>query len=75
MGNCKNQILWCIICSLPYKIKEYCYWVAGYIKGKKKICIYMTAKYTNCGGNYIANSLQCISRHKTDIELRRYKKK
>lgn len=41
---------------------------------KRKICAHVTAKCANCERNLTANSLQYISKHKTDIEARKKKK-
>lgn len=63
-----------IIYNGLHKMEEpYC-GIAGSSKGKKKICIHVTAKCVNCGGNHTANFLQCISRHKADLEAKKRQK-
>lgn len=74
MGSCANRPPQCIICTGPYKVKKHRCGIAGCNKEKGKICAHVTAKCANCGENYTANSPQCTSRHKTDIEARKRKK-
>ncbi len=74
MGSCGNRAPQCIICSGPHKMEEHCCGVTGCIKGKGKICAHVTAKCANYGGNHTANSPQCTSRHKADLEARQRKK-
>lgn len=73
MGSYRNRAPQYIICSRPHKMKEDCYGVANYIKRKEKICVHVIAKCANCGGNYTTNSPQFVSRHKTDLKVRKRK--
>lgn len=55
----------CVICAGPHKVEDHCCEVVR-CPGKKKICVHVAAKCTNCGGAHTANSVRCTSKHKTD---------
>lgn len=75
MGSCGNRPPKYIIWAVPHKVEEHCCVVAGYNKREGKICVHVTAKYANCGGNHVANFPRCVSRHKADIKAKKERKK
>lgn len=74
MGSCGNRPPQCIICTGPHKVDEHRCGVTGCNKGRGRICVHVTVKCANCGGNHTADSPRCTSRHKADIEARKEKK-
>lgn len=74
MRDCGDRPARCVICAGPHKIKEHQCGVVGYGKGNGKICAHVTVVCANCKGNYTANSPQCASRHKANVETQKEKK-
>ena len=74
MGNCRDQLLKCIICASPYKVEEHRCGFIGYNKRKRKIYIYITVKCANYEEIHAANSPHCVLRYKANIKTRKEKK-
>lgn len=63
MRNCKDRLEKLFFCTGLHKFENHQCEVAGYNKGKGKICGYITPKYANCSRTYIANFPHCRFRH------------
>ncbi len=74
MGDCGNRPAKCAIYTGAYKVEEHQCGVVGCTKGRGKICPRITVKCANCGGNHMANSLRCNSRHKAGVKANKEKK-
>lgn len=73
IGKCESRPPRCIICAGPHKMDEHQCGVNGCNKGSRKICAHVVVKCANYGSNHLANSNQCTSRHKVEIDAQKQK--
>ena len=73
MGKCGSRPPKCVICAGPHKMDEHQCGVNGCNKGSRKICAHVVVKCANCDGSHPANSSQCASRQKAEIDARKQK--
>lgn len=72
--GCGNQLAKQIICIGAHRVEKYQYRMIRYIKDSGKVCPYITIKYINYEGSYMANSLCYISKQKASTKASKEKK-
>ena len=68
LEKCGNSPKKCVICAGEYHVNKHQCGVTGCGKRRGKLCIHVVARYANCNGNHQANSAQCPSRYKAEIQ-------
>lgn len=72
-GSCGNRPEKCVMCAGAHPASEHQCGVNGCNKGKGRLCAHSIARCANCQSNHTANSAQCSSRQKAEIQARKNK--
>ena len=72
-NSCGDRPEKCTMCAGAHQVSEHQYGVNGCSKKRGKLCVHVVARCANYQGNHQANSPQCPSRPKAEMQARKNK--